>query len=193
MLNYVRGREARPASRNWNLIKTLAQTMVFWSVFLFLLPAAIVILEHRMGWGRWHFGTPAFRWVGGALFLLGGALGLTSGMVMAVRGRGTPLPADCPNELVVAGPYRYIRNTMVIAGLSQGFAVGIFLGSPAVVTYALLGAPIWHLFVRPWEEADLEQRFGAPYRRYRAEVRCWLPRFPAYAPSSEEMTRDSVS
>ena len=116
------------------------------------------------------------------LFVLGGALGLTSGAVMAVRGRGTPLPADCPRELVVAGPYRFVRNPMAVAGLAQGVAVGIFLGSPVVVAYALAGGPAWHLLVRPWEEADLERRFGEPYRRYRAAVRCWLPRFPGYRP-----------
>lgn len=176
-MNYIRGREARPASRTWNVLKTLAQTLIFWTVFLFLLPAAILLLEQRLGLDRWHFSGAAWRWLGGILFLLGGSLGISSGVIMAALGRGTPLPADCPNELVIAGPYRYIRNPMVIAGLSQGIAVGIFLGSPLVIAYALAGGPVWHVFVRPWEEADLEQRFGEPYRRYRAKVRCWLPGF----------------
>jgi protein-S-isoprenylcysteine O-methyltransferase Ste14 len=69
---------------------------------------------------------------------------------------------------------------MAVAGLAQGVAVGVFLGSPAVVLYALSGGPVWNVFVRPWEEADLERRFGEPYRRYRAAVRCWRPRFPGY-------------
>jgi protein-S-isoprenylcysteine O-methyltransferase Ste14 len=121
-------------------------------------------------------------WGGGLLFLLGGTLGLTSGMVMAAQGRGTPLPADCARELVVIGPYRYIRNPMAVAGLAQGVGVGIALGSPAVILYAVLGGPVWHVFVRPWEEADLEQRFGDDYRHYREAVRCWQPRFPGYRP-----------
>jgi len=32
--------------------------------------------------------------------------------------------------------------------------------------------------VRPLEEVDLEERFGADYRRYRDSVRCWIPRVP---------------
>jgi protein-S-isoprenylcysteine O-methyltransferase Ste14 len=183
MLGYIRGREARPAPRWWVVLKTLGQTVVFWSVFLFLLPAGIVALESRLGLGRWRFDGPACALCGGLLFALGGSLGLASGMVMAVRGRGTPLPADCPRELVVVGPYRYIRNPMAVAGLAQGVAVGVYLGSPAVIAFALLGGPVWHVFVRPWEEADLERRFGEPYRRYRAGVRCWLPCLPGYRPT----------
>jgi protein-S-isoprenylcysteine O-methyltransferase Ste14 len=33
----------------------------------------------------------------------------------AVRGRGTPLPVDAPQRLVIQGPYRYTRNPMYLA------------------------------------------------------------------------------
>ncbi len=189
MLNYFHGREARAASRRWNLLKTAAQMVVFWSLFLVLIPWAIVSVERSAGLDGWRFAGPATRWAGGLLFALGGSLGLTSAAVMAARGRGTPLPADCPRELVVSGPYRYVRNPMAVAGLTQGVAVGVFLGSPVVIVYAVLGGPVWDLFVRRWEEADLEERFGEPYRRYRAAVRCWLPRFPGYRPPVERAPR----
>lgn len=185
MLGYIRGREARPSSRWWVVLKTLGQTVVFWSVFLFLLPAVIFAVEGRTGLNGWRFGGPACAWGGAVLFALGGSLGLASGLVMAVCGRGTPLPADCARELVVVGPYRYIRNPMAVAGLAQGVGVGLFLGSPAVVAYALVGGPVWHLFVRPWEEADLERRFGEPYRRYRAAVWCWVPCLAGYRAAEE--------
>lgn len=180
MLNYFRGREARPASAGWNILKMLMQAAVFWSVFLILFPAGVFAVEGALKLEGWRFRSVPGAWAGGLLFALGGSLGLTSGMFMAVRGRGTPLPADCTRELVVAGPYRHIRNPMAVAGLTQGFAVGIFLGSPAVIAYVLAGGLLWHGFVRPWEEADLERRFGEPYRRYRGAVRCWLPRFEGY-------------
>lgn len=182
MLNALRGREARPASATWNLAKTFAQTVVFWGVFLIALPAAIWFAEAWLGLDGWRFTGEPSRALGITLFALGGLLGLTSGATMAIVGHGTPLPADCPRSLVIAGPYRYVRNPMAVAGLAQGVAVGVFLGSPAVILYALAGAPVWDRCVRPWEEADLEARFGDAYRRYRAAVRCWLPRLRGYAP-----------
>ena len=174
MLGYIRGRESKPASTRWILLKTVLQMVVFWGVFLFLLPWAVVSAEPA----AWRSG--GLPWVGAAVFAFGAVLGPASAAVMAVRGRGTPLPSDCARELVVAGPYRFVRNPMAVAGLAQGVAVGLFLGSPAVVGYAALGGPVWNLFVRPWEEADLERRFGDSYRRYKSAVRCWVPRFPGY-------------
>ena len=41
---------------------------------------------------------------------------------MAVTGRGTPLPFDAARDLVVSGPYRLVRNPMVVAGLTQSLA-----------------------------------------------------------------------
>jgi protein-S-isoprenylcysteine O-methyltransferase Ste14 len=180
MRAYFRGREARPAPARWVVAKTLAQTVVFWVTFLAVLPAGVFALESELGLTSWRFASPVGQAVGATLFALGGGLGITSGMVMAVCGKGTPLPADCPRELVIAGPYRFVRNPMAVVGLTQGIAVGVFLGSPAVVLYALSGGPIWDALVRPWEERDLETRFGDPYRRYLAAVRCWVPRVSGY-------------
>ncbi|MGL6075492.1 MAG: methyltransferase family protein [Fimbriiglobus sp.] len=158
-------------------MKTLLQLAIFWTTFLVVLPWGILWLETQFGLEFWRFPGLIPTTIGIVLFCLAGSLGLTCGITMAMVGRGTPMPTDCARELVVVGPYRYVRNPMAIAGLSQGVAVGIFLGSPAVILYALAGGPVWHVLVRPWEELDLEQRFGESYRCYRASVRCWLPRF----------------
>ena len=175
------GREARPATAWWNVGKTLAQIVLFWSTFLFILPALVYWLEGAVGLGNLRFAGPAWRVAGVAVFAAASVLGFTSGMVMAVRGRGTPLPADCARALVVAGPYRYVRNPMAIAGLSQGAGVGLYVGSPLVLAYVLAGGLLWNYGVRPWEEADLARRFGEPFVQYRNAVKCWLPRVRRYA------------
>jgi predicted DCC family thiol-disulfide oxidoreductase YuxK len=74
---------------------------------------------------------------------------------------------------------------MVIGGLIQGAAVGLYLGSPLVLAYVLAGGLLWQYAVRPWEEAGLEQRFGDAYRVYRRRVRCWRPRLGGYDPARE--------
>lgn len=113
---------------------------------------------------------------------LSAGLGLASGLTMAVRGAGTPLLFAAPNRLVTSGPYGHVRNPMVIAGLGQGMAVGLWLGSWVVVTYVLLGGAIWQCLVRPAEERDLRDTFGEDFAAYCQSIRCWLPRRRAYKP-----------
>jgi len=84
-----------------------------------------------------------------------------------------------PNRLVIAGPYRFVRNPMAMAGVVQGAAVGLMLASWLVVAYAIAGSLVWNSVVRPLEEADLESRFGDEFLRYRMSVRCWVPRLRA--------------
>lgn len=181
MRKLLQSREARPASAAWNVAKTLMQTALFWGFFLVLLPALVYRVETLLGGDSWRFASAGSRALGIALFVVAGAVGLWTGALMAVHGEGTPVPLDCPRRLVVVGPYRHVRNPMAMSGIAQGIGVGLMLGSPAVFVYALAGAPFWDWFVRPWEERDLAQRFGAEYQAYRAAVRCWWPRFRPYS------------
>lgn len=166
-------RPAKSKSSYWNLSKTLIQTAVFWIIFLYLLPSAIYLLEETYELVRY---SPA-RKLGIVLLVLFSLLGLWSGVTMSWRGKGTPLPTDCPNQLVIQGPYKYVRNPMAVAGIGQGVAVGLLFGSYLVVAYAIAGAFLWHYLVRPTEEKDLLDRFGQAYIAYKSKTNCWLPSF----------------
>jgi protein-S-isoprenylcysteine O-methyltransferase Ste14 len=157
-----------------HVASTLVQLVIFWGFFLAVLPLMLSRLEQR--WGL-ALSLPAdVATAGSVVFLLASALGLWSAVAMSMRGGGTPLPSAMPNQLVVAGPYRFVRNPMAIAGIVQGAAVGLMLSSWLVVAYALAGSLVWNSVVRPLEEADLEARFGDEFRRYKRAVRCWRPR-----------------
>lgn len=108
---------------------------------------------------------------------------------MALTGKGTPLPMDSARELVIAGPYAYIRNPMAVAGLVQGMAVGVALGSCAVLLYVAIGIFAWNCIVRHREEADLLNRFGEAYRHYKQNVYCWIPRLTKYKPPMPDGTK----
>jgi protein-S-isoprenylcysteine O-methyltransferase Ste14 len=114
------------------------------------------------------------------LFLGCSALNLSAGGFLSHRGHGTPLPMHCPRWLVVTGPYAYVRNPMAIAGLGQGLAVVLWLGSWFGLVYVALGGLVWQYIARPAEEADLKRRFGPEYDAYRSEIRCWWPRLNPY-------------
>jgi protein-S-isoprenylcysteine O-methyltransferase Ste14 len=74
-----------------------------------------------------------------------------------------------------SGIYAYVRNPMAISGIGQGLAVALFLVSPLVAVYALMGASLWQFVFRPLEEEDLRKNFGADYENYCETVRCWIP------------------
>jgi len=168
--------------RSAHVAFTFVQVAGFWGLFLVVVPLIIVFFENRwmVGLAGAH---PAVSTVAVALGMvvlaLASALGVWSAVTMSTLGRGTPLPSAMPNSLVVAGPYRWVRNPMALAGIAQGVAVGLILTSWPVVAYALAGSLVWNLVVRPHEEADLEARFGEEFRRYRRAVRCWIPRIPS--------------
>ena len=156
-----------------HVASTSGQIVLFWGFFLVVIPLAIAVLERR--WAVTLPFPPLAGPVGVAVLVPASALGLWSAGVMSTLGDGTPLPSAMPNRLVIAGPYRRIRNPMALAGILQGAAIGLILQSWLVVAYAVVGSLVWNYVVRPLEESDLKERFGDEFQQYRDTVRCWVP------------------
>src|SRR5882762_4837996 len=88
------------------------------------------------------------------VIVAGAALAIASILTFAFIGKGTPAPFDPPRKLVIAGPYRWVRNPMYIgAGL------------------VLLGAALFY------DEPVLRRKFGTDYDAYTATRRRWMPRW----------------
>jgi len=157
-----------------HVARTSGQLVAFWGLFLVVIPVIIVLLEQR-----WMLDLPfpgAVRWGALAVLIAASALGIWAAVSMSTQGQGTPLPSSTARELVIAGPYRFVRNPMAVAGIAQGVAVGLIAGSWLVVVYALAGSLVWNWIIRPLEEADLSERFGSAYDEYVRNVWCWVPR-----------------
>jgi protein-S-isoprenylcysteine O-methyltransferase Ste14 len=157
-----------------NLAVTLAQTSVFWLAFIVVGPWVLAEIERSLALPTF----PVQQGFGLVVAAAMGVLNLWSGWTMAVIGRGTPFPTQTARELVVRGPYRFVRNPMALGGLGVAAGVGLARGSAVTLLYAVAGGVLWHLVARPMEERDLAARFGPPYERYRAAVRCWWPGRP---------------
>lgn len=165
------------------LVRTTVQLVIFWGVFLIVLPAIINALEDR--WNL-SFKFPILVVVAGfALLAFSTVLGVWSARAIANFGSGTPLPAEMANHLVVRGPYAFVRNPMALAGIGQGMAIGLLIGSWLIIVYALAGSLLWNWLIRPHEEADLRDRFGAEYVEYTRRVSCWFPRGRAFDDDAE--------
>lgn len=124
---------------------------------------------------------PLPEWVqvpGLVLVVFGGFLALWCVGAFALAGKGTPAPFDAPREVVVVGPYRYVRNPMYLGAVAVIVGVGSMLRSPSAEAVAVLFIALAHLFVVLYEEPTLEQRFGESYRQYKGSVNRWLPRSP---------------
>lgn len=169
---------ADEASDAGHLRRSLAQLVVFWTTFFVVVPLVVMAVEDRLGLSWSALDQPGVRLAGLSIFLVGSAVGVWSCVTMALRGKGTPLPAETARELVVTGPYRFLRNPMAVGGLLQTVGVGLAIGSWIVIVIAVAGALVWNHLIRPTEEADLAERFGDPYRRYAERVHCWVPTRP---------------
>jgi protein-S-isoprenylcysteine O-methyltransferase Ste14 len=168
-------READNRARRAHVRQSLAQLVLFWTAFLVALPVALAWAERRLHLSWTVLDRAEWQWIGVTTFMVASAFGLWSCTSMALRGEGTPLPAATARHLVVAGPYRIVRNPMAVAGAIQTVGVGCLLGSWFVLASAVVGALVWNSFIRPAEEADLAVRFGSEYDLYRSSVRCWIP------------------
>ncbi|MEZ6005219.1 MAG: isoprenylcysteine carboxylmethyltransferase family protein [Planctomycetota bacterium] len=155
---------------------TFLQIAVFWFVFLVLVPLGAREAMAHLGYSAFYHGGQ--RFVSSLLLLAGSGLGLASAWTLSSHGQGTPLPTATAATLVARGPFAWVRNPMALAGTLQMIAVGWGLGTWPVVILALLGSGVWHFWVRPLEEADLQHRFGASYSDYRSRTPLWIPRPP---------------
>jgi len=165
-------RESTSDSSVINGLKTLVQIVCIWSITLVLFPWLIM----RPFDNTLQFKTGFLLYSGLTLFILFSVLGLFSAFIMVTLGNGTPLPTDQTTKLVLSGPYKYVRNPMAISGVGQVMSIGIIFGSIPLLVYAILGAVVWHVVVKPIEEKDMLKRFGNEYEDYRNSVSCWVPK-----------------
>jgi protein-S-isoprenylcysteine O-methyltransferase Ste14 len=159
-----------------NVVKTIVFLVILWFIILFALPIGISIVEIELGIQRF----PPQLLPAMVLLAAGTLLGLWAAFTLALSGRGTPAPFAPPQELVVSGPYAYVRHPFAIAVVAQALGIGIAMGSIPVIAYAALLTIVYYFVVRPAEERGLEARFGARVRAYMREVRGFRPRLTPY-------------
>ena len=121
--------------------------------------------------------TGLFAYFAFPLWLCGGIAILCCFWDFTFKGKGTPLPLDPPKELVVTGPYRYVRNPIYVGVLI--IVMGYFLWFKTVwmIVYAITAFLGIHLFVTLYEEPTLKKKFGSANENYCKSVPRWIPKF----------------
>jgi protein-S-isoprenylcysteine O-methyltransferase Ste14 len=151
---------------------------------ILLLPGTVVVLVPTLiltvsgaviGWGGDGFAVLPVL-LGFVLICAGVALWLWTVRLFARVGRGTLAPWDPTRHLVVVGPYRHVRNPMIVAVLAVLVGETLVFGSLPMLIWTAAFFLTNHAFFLLHEEPGLERRFGDDYRAYRADVPRWLPR-----------------
>jgi protein-S-isoprenylcysteine O-methyltransferase Ste14 len=94
-----------------------------------------------------------------------------------IRGKGTPVPIVPTKKFLQNGPYRYVRNPMMLGFFLYllGWAflfdnAGAFLTAAVIIILLLVE-------LKTIEEPELEKRFDDAYKEYKKEIPFLLPRW----------------
>jgi protein-S-isoprenylcysteine O-methyltransferase Ste14 len=116
------------------------------------------------------------RVLGATAMLTGLALFAWCVSLFTHEGRGTIMPWDPTQRLVVRGPYRHVRNPMISSVLFMVAGQALWWGSWLTGALAAFFFAVNHIYFIKSEEPGLEKRFGESYRQYETRVPRWLPR-----------------
>src|SRR2546430_612481 len=155
------------------LFRTLTYGTLFVGLLLVFVPDRILI---QAGIVRPAVIGP-IQIAGMLVVVAGAALALASILTFAFVGKGTPAPFDPPRKLVIAGPYRWVRNPMYIGAGLVLLGAAMFYGSFGLALYTIVFWSMAHLFVLFYEEPILRKKFGSEYAAYTSSRRRWMPRW----------------
>jgi len=100
-----------------------------------------------------------------------GTLATLTVVNLAIGGLGLPFAAAQSRKVATRWLYSRCRNPMGFYGLLCAIAGAVWLQSLHALLWTILWlAPVWILFVKFYEERELEIRFGEPYLQYKART-----------------------
>jgi protein-S-isoprenylcysteine O-methyltransferase Ste14 len=150
---------------------------VHYAVALLFGVAIIRAIMTHQEWSGWRL--PISAEIGLLLVIVTGAAVLLSVVNLALKGLGAPFAIAVTRVLAVDWLYAWTRNPMVLAVLAFLLSLGIWFQSAFFVLWVfILVTPALLLFVKMYEERELEIRFGASYLEYKSKTPLLFPRKP---------------
>ncbi len=144
-----------------------------------IIPSLILYLSNY----SYKMPNKVFLIIGIILFILGLFLAIWTMVLFNNIGKGTPAPWNPPKNLVIEGPYCYVRNPMIIGILLILTSEYFLLNSIQILWWVILFFIINNIHFRIFEEKQLEKNFGEDYIKYKKNVPMWLPRLTPWRPT----------
>jgi len=114
--------------------------------------------------------------LGLATFIVGSTLFLACLRRFGGEGKGTLAPWDPPQNLVIRGPYSFVRNPMITGVVLVLISEAVLLRSSAHLVWALIFGCLNALYIPLLEEPGLRTRFGHDFEEYARHVPRLIPR-----------------
>lgn len=149
-------------------------------IFLFLLPYTFITLGAKLDqWLEWTANRyePVNLALALLLIALGWLLGIWSVYSQFTIGRGTPVPLMATQKLIVQPPFTYCRNPMSLGSFMMYLGVAVAFDSIGAVILVLVFAVLLLVYIKRFEEKEMEARFGQEYLDYRQNTPFLIPRF----------------
>ena len=153
-----------------------------WVGALLLLPINVLVIIPAI---FLDLNAPEFNNWTSWLAVVTGFLGLAL-VVSCVRlfaksgGDGTPAPWDPVANLIITGPYRYVRNPMLSGVIIILFSEALVFWSLSFFIYTTLFVLLNMAYFPLVEEPGLIKRYGAAYKIYMNNVPRWIPLIKPY-------------
>ena len=95
-------------------------------------------------------------------------------------GDGTPGPWRPISNLIISGPYRYVRNPMILGVVNLLLFESALFASMTFILWAIVFFVGNIIYFKTFEEHQLIKRFGPDYEDYKNKVSMFFPKFTPY-------------
>jgi protein-S-isoprenylcysteine O-methyltransferase Ste14 len=160
------------SKRLYTSVITFVITVILVGIFCYVLPRLILVADLPLSALKMN----VFLFIGLAPIILGIVIIMGYMWGFMVAGTGSPTQYDIPEELIVWGSYRFVRNPMYVGHCLLLLGQVIFFKSFGFFIYLVVFFLFLHLLVVFIEEPMLKRKFGGSYEQYCTSVPRWIPR-----------------
>lgn len=151
-----------------------ATFQLHWLVMILVGAAIVEATKTGRNWRGWTL--PLAPSIGWTLMWISGVACVLTVLNLAARGLGAPFAVALSRRLATDWLYRWTRNPMVLAADAFLVAFGLWIQSALFLAWVLgLVTPAFLLYLKLYEERELELRFGESYRSYKARTPMLIP------------------